>query len=314
MILQFKVMLTSLNSDDYRIYLYDYYVKLRNSLNRIKQLQLFTIDDYSVDYLGNQWFLYKPKYEGFTKTNEAVALYNIDGKDNYFDEIELDEIKRSNKITNFKKQPGELWVRMKNFPFAFPVSFNTSCVIKQQLWKQMLGGEIIKFNIFENFGFVLYNHNSVNYITFFTVESEYKRNEVVLNNDILDQDVIDKVTDEYGNIGRVVALDKTILINPLKTYKFNYNETFIDCISYNGDYFVFYHDDKIVQTNSIKVAKVNSSEGTVIRSNISHTMIVNLPKYNIKGSNICSPTADTNWAISISADNINIAYESIPSH
>lgn len=306
-------MITSLNSDDFKIYLYDYYVKLRNSLNRIKQLQLFTIDDYSVDYNGNQWFLYKPKYEGFLKTEESLNIYNVDNDENYFDDIDLNEIKKTKQITDFKKTSGELWVRLKNFPFAFPISLNTSCVIKQQLWKQMLNGEIIKFNVFENFGFILYKHNTVNYITFFTIEQQYKRNEVVLSKDILDKDILDLSTDEYGNTGTVLAIDKTILINPLKTFKFNYNDTFIDCVSYNGNYYVFYHDDKIVQSNSIKVTKVDSSEGLSIRSNIAQTMTVNLPKYNIRGTNICTPTADTNWSISISADNINIAYESVPS-
>lgn len=306
-------MTTSLNSDDFRIYLYDYYVKLRNSLNRIKQLQLFTIDDYSVDYNGNQWFLYKPKYEWFLKTEESLNVYNVDNDENFFDDIDLNEIKKTKQITNYKKTFGELWVRLKNFPFAFPIALNTSCIIKQQLWKQMLEGEIIKFNVFENFGFILYQHNTVNYITFFTIEQQYKRNEVVLNKDILDKDIIDLATDKYGNVGTVLAIDKTILINPLKTFKFNYTDTFIDCISYNGNYYVFYHDDKIVQTNSIKVSKVDSTEGLSVRSNIAQTMTVNLPKYDIRGTNICTPTEDTNWAISISADNINIAYESIPS-
>lgn len=304
-------MIESIHSDEYKIYLYDYYVKLRNALNRIKQLQLFTIYDYSVDFLGNQWFLYKPKYETFLKTDNSYSIYNVDD-DNYFDSINLKEIKESAKITDFKNQRGELWVRLKNFPFVFPVSFNTTCLIKQQLWKQMLEGEIIRFGLFENFGFILYNHNSVNYITFFNVEQEYRKNEVVLDKTILDSDIIDMAKDDRGNPISVKAIDKTIVINPLKTFKFNNNETFIDCISYNGEYFVFYHDDKIVQTNSIKIAKVDSSEGTVIRSTIAQTMSVNLPKYNIRDVNICSPTENTNWAISISADNINIAYESVP--
>lgn len=304
-------MIDSLNSDDYRIYLYDYYVKLRNSLNRIKQLQLFTIDNYSVDHMGNQWFLYKPKYNGFKKTNEDIKLYNIDNVDNYFDEIDLDQIKQTQKIEDFKNIAGEMWVRMKNFPFAFPISFNTSCILKQQLWKQVLESEIIKFNVFENFGFILYKNNYVYYITFFTIESEYKRTEETLDNEILDKDITDKVT-VNNTVGSVIALNKTILINPLKTYKFNYNETFIDCIYYNGNYFVFYHDDKIIKTNSIKVTKVDSTEGASIRSSISHTMTVNLPKYDINNGNICSPLQNSNWAISISADNINIAYESVP--
>ena len=244
---------------------------------------------------------------------ESLNVYNVDNDENYFDDIDLNEIKKTKRITDFKKTSGELWVRLKNFPFAFPIALNTSCIIKQQLWKQMLEGEIIKFNVFENFGFILYQHNTVNYITFFTIEQQYKRNEVVLSKDILDKDIINLATDEYGNVGTVLAIDKTILINPLKTFKFNYTDTFIDCISYNGNYYVFYHDDKIVQSNSIKVTKVDSSEGLSIRSNIAQTMTVNLPKYNIRGTNICTPTADTNWTISISADNINIAYESVPS-
>lgn len=306
-------MTESINSDEYKLFLYDYYVKLRNSLNRIKQLQLFTINEYSVDYLGNQWFLYKPKYEGFLKTTNSYNIYNVDGENNYFDDIDVNDIKQTAQINNLKMHAGELWVRLRNFPFAFPVSFNTSCIIKQQLWRQMLDGEIIKFNVFENFGYILYKHNTVMYITFFTIAQDFRKTEVQLDNNIIDKDIIDMTIDEYGKTKPVLALDKTILINPLKTFKFNYNETFIDCVSYSGNYFVFYHDDKILKTNSINVTKVDSSEGSIIRSNIAKTMTVNLPTYNINNKNICMPTENTNWAISISADNINIAYESVSS-
>ena len=56
------------DSESYQIFLYDFYFNLYDNLERIKQLQLFSIQDFSEDALENQWFLYKPKYKDFPKT------------------------------------------------------------------------------------------------------------------------------------------------------------------------------------------------------------------------------------------------------
>ena len=101
--------------------------------------------------------------------------------------------------------------------------------------------------------------------------------------------------------------------NEVKTFKFNDDEIFIDCVHSNGSFYVFYYDSEINSNNSIKMTKVDNIEYKTISDNITHTSIINLPNYKINEKNICSPNFNPNWAISVSSDNINIAYESIQS-
>lgn len=302
------------DSDEFSLFLYDYYIKLRNSLNQIKQLQLFSISHYSVDYLGNQWFLYKPKYpNAFPATDVSRNIYLAKERE---DDIDLKKIKEENsEVTDNKTVEGELWVRLKNFPMAYPVVMNTTATIKINLWNQVLSSKIISFDIIDNFGYVYFSQNGSNYITFFTIEPEYKIDLYRFNTDnnyesILDQSII---YDELGNrLESVDSLNKRILITPLKTYRLKVTETLIDVISYNGEFFVFYYDDKLNDTNQIKLTRVDSKEAKIIQSDITATSIITLPEYDFKGTNLCEPVANGNWSISVSADNVNIAYEAIP--
>lgn len=299
------------DSDEFSFFLYDYYVKLRNSLNQIKQLQLFSISHYSVDYLGNQWFLYKPKYPNvFPATDASRNIYLAKDKE---DGVDLKKIKEENsEITDNKTLEGELWVRLKNFPMAYPVVMNTIATIKINLWNQVLSSKILSFDIIDNFGYVYFSHDGSNYIAFFVIESEYKTDLYRFNANNNYEDILDPGVfyDEDGNkLESVDSLNKRILITPLKTYRLKITETLIDVISYNGEFFVFYYDDKLADTNQIKLTRVDSKEAKIIQSDITATSIITLPEYDFKGTNLCEPIANGNWSISVSADNVNIAYE-----
>ena len=141
----------------------DYYVKLHNNLNRIKQLQLFTIDQYYVDFIGNQWFLYKPRYENFLKTDDS--------------EVDFENIKNGIEIKNNKNNYGEIWLRLKNYPFAYPLIYNTKCRIKDRLWRNLLNGEILKINIYENLGCIYYYESGLYNLLLFKIEQEYLKTE-----------------------------------------------------------------------------------------------------------------------------------------
>lgn len=308
-------------TEEFAIFLYDYYVRLRSSLNRIKQLQLFSIWKYSVDYVGNQWFLYKPKYPTvFPKTDENANIYCSENKK---DDIDLDLIKSNPETTDLKTTAGELWVRLRNFPFAYPVELNTTSIIKTQLWNQVLASEIYNFDIFDNFGYVYYLYSGSKYITFFTIEDTYRKEPYLFTDEMNFKSIIDesliyyKVTNKNGVVETreresIESINKRILINPLKTYKFKSTETFIDCVSSSGLFYVFYYDKNITSNNVIYLTEVDSSEAKILNSNIARTSTINLPKYDFNGINLCKPVADGNWSISVSADNINVAYESVP--
>lgn len=296
-----------IGSEAYQIFLYENYVKLYNNLNRIKQLQLFTIDSYYVDFIGNQWFLYKPKYKSFNNTTESYKIYNCDGMSN---DINLDDVKSSEKYEEFDDVSGEIWLRLNNFPFAYPMEVNTKCIIKTQLWKPVLNGKIYKFNIFENFGYIYYNLNNTNYIMFFLIEETYQKDLHYFDEEAKTTVLDNFINEDYLN-KEVPSINKRILIDPLKSFRFKTTETLIDVVPYNGKFYVLYHDKTLAETNSIKLTSVDSSDSGII-TNIVETSTINLPKYDINGNNVCMPNSKTRWSVSMSADNINIAYESIP--
>lgn len=296
-------------TEEFKIFMYENYVKLYNNLNRIKQLQLFTIDSYHVDYIGNQWFLYKPKYESFMETNNECNIYEFPGQLN---DINLKEIKSSTPIKEFENVPGELWVRLNNFPFAYPIEMNVKCTLKMNLWRSVLTGKIYKFNIFENFGYIYYNNNVTNEIHFFMIEDQFQKDSYFIKK--AEANFIEKaIIDTYEAEESISMINKRVFVNPLKTLKFKTNETLIDIIPYGGKYFVFYHDENLVTTNAVKVSVVDTTS-TGIKENIKQNITVNLPRYDINGNNVCSPNHNTKWVISMSADNINIAYEAIPTN
>ena len=301
-----------------QIYLYDYYEKLRNNLNRIKQLQLFSIDKYTVDYTGNQWFLYKPKWNRFKTTNNSQQIYNFTTNKPGREEVDLKSIKASEDlITNFKTTPGELWVRLKNFPMAYPISYNAVAKINQTIWYKALAGEIYKFDIFENFGYILYKANNQYSIMVFNVESDYDDQIYILNSstrytEVLDHDVYYNY-DTGETAGEVTTINRRILITPLKTFNFPTSDTIIDVISHSGAFYVFYYDyNDLVTSQTISITKIDQTKSALLEKTITPTSTVTLPQYTVINTNVCQSLADGNWTISVSADNVNIAYESVP--
>ncbi len=300
-----------------QIYLYDYYEKLRNNLNRIKQLQLFAIDKYSVDYAGNQWFLYKPKWNLFTKTDNSQVIYNFPDPPAPED-ISLNEIKESeNVVSDFKNTPGELWVRLKNLPFAYPISYNILTKVNQTLWYKVLSGEIYKFDIFENFGYILYKAKNQYSIIVFTIENAYDDqiylfNESTNYKEILDWDVWHD-SDHPDGLDEVTSINRRIIITPIKSFTFSTSEVLIDIISHSGAFYVLYYDrNELVANQTINIAKIDQTRTGLVEKAISPTSTVTLPQYVIGSTNVCRSLADGNWTVSVSADNVNIAYESIP--
>ena len=301
-----------------QIYLYDYYEKLRNNLNRIKQLQLFSIDKYAVDYMGNQWFLYKPKWTNFTETDNSLQIYNfITGRPGR-DDVDLKLIKSSeNMVSNFKTTPGELWVRLKNFPMAYPINYNITTKVNQTIWYKALAGDVYKFDIFENFGYILYKSKNQYSIMVFTIEAEYDDQIYLLNNstnykDILDYDIYyDYDTKEEAE--EITTINRRILITPLRTFNFPTSNVIIDVISHSGAFYVFYYDyNDLVANQTINITKIDQEKSALLEKTISPTSTVTLPQYTVVNTNVLQSLADGNWTVSVSADNVNIAYESVP--
>lgn len=304
-------------SESYQIYLYDVFHRLYSNLNRIKQLQLFTIRNYCVDFMGNQWFLYKPKFSNsLQETNNEIQCRNSwNLSEGVRDDIDFnEEIKNGEKIKDYRNIVGEIWVRLRGFPYAYPLTFTTKSIVNLTLWNYITLGSVYKMDVNDDFGYIFYKYSNSFFIHFFKIDSEFYKSEYLFNSSNNYENVLnsDLLYDEDGKkLDSVRAIEKSILITPLKTFKFSNDETFIDAIWYSGKYYVFYHDSDYIASNSIYLKSVDSSGSPILISQIKPTSSIHLPKYNIGGNNVCAPTEEPNWRISVSSDNINVSYESI---
>jgi hypothetical protein len=224
------------DSESYRIFLYDFYFNLYDNLERIKQLQLFSIQDFSEDALENQWFLYKPKYKDFPKTLSLKTYKDIlefkgeevpeDLDEEDLKNLDLDifqtieNYKSGETIVSTKYTPGELWVRLHNFPFAYPLLYVSQCANNPSVWDEISESEVYKIAINMDYGIIYYNYNGKHRIVTFTIQMTY--NKVPFKFSQVDNpELFDRLDKELtANEAEVNAIEKYISVNIIGEYEF----------------------------------------------------------------------------------------------
>lgn len=305
------------DSDAFKTFIYDCYFNLYENLNRIKQLQLFSIENFSEDSLGNQWFVYKPKFKSFTKTDNSLNLYNVYDNDK-IDDVNLAEIKASDPVTNPKNVDGELWIRLKNFPFAYPVQYVTSSL--NNTWTDINDNvSIRKAEITGDFGYVCFYSRNTYHIIYFKIDNDYNRDNFIFSNDNqtlsrLDKPLTFAVIDGVNQkLKEVPTIKKTIPIVVLAKYSFkDEGQFFIDSVYYNSQYYLFFGNNKTISENQIYLKRIPFEEQIQYDNILKEDAIIELPEQNFGNVNICTPNANANWSVSMSANDINIAYEAAP--
>lgn len=211
-------------NDDLASYiLYDVNNKLPKYIDLINELKNYQIYKFSIDSLGNQWFLYKPR--------------------------------NSDNITT---SYGQLWVRLKNFPYAYPVIANTksnnaNVWENYELFKEDTNN-IINFDINNNIGIVQFNKR----VICFSPTS--------YNNDI------DVINLEGNALLNITIINKLIGIDINCVYDFSDYQKMLGYIFNNNKYTIFYSElgdnqirykqlsnEPIVQYNY----ELNSNDGVV---------------------------------------------------
>lgn len=315
-------------SETFQIFIYDIYFRLYENIERIKQLQFFSIQDFSEDINDNQWFTYKPKYDlcPYTTNNLEEFLENANvSADNITDLfIKTDEIlTNAVKLTDTKQTPGELWVRLKNFPFAFPLFYNTSSN-NINIWNKVINSnQIIKHNIYEDFGYIIYNiqngiDNIITNVVFFKINYLYAKDEFIFTDSYFNR-IDDELKAEIKNndknsediLESLKTIRKTISVDILVNYQIPTNTKIIDIINYNSDYYLIYADNMLLQDNALKVKRIK--RGLEPLDNVilnDYDSSIKLPEQTLgQTANILQAGLNTNWAISLSDKGINIAYE-----
>lgn len=205
--------------------LYDIGLKLSENLENIKELRDYQIVKFGLDSNNNQWFLYKPR-----------------------------------DSENITTAGGQLWVRMNNFPFAYPVSYNTRSANDEWQNNNELNNtrasQVIDFDINNNFGII----RTSNYIITFDTDGY-----------ILDDESIEVVLSTTTK--KIARYNKLINVNTRSIYKMNNNQRIIGYVFLNNKYYVFYFNSgsgnilnyKIIENEEIVQYNYEiSSDGTVI--------------------------------------------------
>lgn len=317
------------DSESYQIFLYDFYFNLYDNLERIKQLQLFSIQDFSEDALENQWFLYKPKYKDFPKTlslktGEDILTFKgeeIPDKDtdkNAYEEAlkhldifqTIENYKSGETIVSTKYTPGELWVRLHNFPFAYPLLYVSQCANNPSVWDEISESEVYKIAINMDYGIIYYNYNGKHRIVTFTIQMTY--NKVPFKFSQVDNpELFDRLDKELtANETEVNAIEKCISVNIIGEYEFK-DQKFIDFVFYNSAYYIFFTES--TETNKFYATRAEPEISTFGMSNLTKDLTINVPvkKYETV-DNIFAFIENPNWSVSVSDNTINIAYETKP--
>ena len=75
---------------------------------------------------------------------------------------------------------------------------------------------------------------------------------------------------------------------------------------------MFFGNNKTISENQIYLKRIPFEEQIQYDNILKEDAIIELPEQNFGNVNICTPNANANWSISMSANDINIAYEAAP--
>lgn len=174
--------------------IYDVNTKLPQNLNYIHDIKNYQIYKFGIDSLNNQWFLYKPRDADNVTTN-----------------------------------PGQLWVRLTNFPYAYPVLVNSTSV--SEIWTQNTNlttgtNNIINFDINNNIGII---QTEKQIICFCPIE-------------YINEDHTVRPVTALSNVIYLTQFNKLINIEINCVYNFNESQKILGYIFSNNMYTVFFSE------------------------------------------------------------------------
>ena len=197
---------------------------------------------------------------------EKIESRIFKGDDNrYYEKIG----KETENITD--KLPFEIpenweWIRLKNFPFAYPVQYVTSSL--NNTWTDINDNvSIRKAEITGDFGYVCFYSGNTYHIVYFKINNDYNRDNFIFSNDNqtlsrLDKPLTFAVIDGVNQkLKEVPTIKKTIPIVVLAKYSFkDEGQFFIDSVYYNSQYYLFFGNNKTISENQIYLKRIPFEE------------------------------------------------------